>query len=174
MTFYCSVSETIFRREKRQLSLILDCVMRNANAHIVRYIRNGFSLLLVMGQASRIFLLLFFSSVGWFSFQVLTSVHTHICHHRHFTSFVGGRWAGLIQCHYFLWRLRSFRWFFFLSFSLAYARVALFGSLCTYIIIKYTKAQRVWYATKWRQTIARVTYNTLIFMLEIAPGGIEN
>lgn len=55
------------------------------------------------------FVCVFVVVVGWLviSFQVLTSVH--ICHHRLFASFARlGRWAELIQCHYFLWRLRSF------------------------------------------------------------------
>lgn len=162
-----------FLEEKRQISLIFDCVMRNANAHIVRYVWSGFSLLLVMGQASRIFFFFCFFLFSWVIFVSSFNfcAHTFVIIVISQVSLVVGEpdWFNAItfcgDCVHFVG--------FFLS-CLCKGR---FVRVIMYIYhYKIHKSSTRSVCDEWkyvRQTIARVTYNTLIFMLEIAPGGIE-
>lgn len=134
MTFYCSVSETIFRRENRRLFII-----RTSNA--LRYASEVF-------WAEKIcclyFVLFSTSSVGLDFHFTNFNFCAHICHHRH--CFVHVPLVKSIDPMplLLLGRMPSFRWLFSLRLIPAlFARVALFGSLCSYIIAKYSKAQRV-------------------------------
>lgn len=64
-------------------------------------------------------------------------------------------WSRLIQCHYFFWDdCLCYVGYFRCRSCGAVARVALFGSLCSYIIAKYSKAQRV-RNVRWTRTSKR-------------------